>query len=179
MSDISRLLRLRVRMKKKRPKFLRQESWRYKRIKPSWRRAKGIDNKVRKKKKGTISSPNIGYRTPKKVRNLHPSGFEEVIVHNLAELEKVNPKTQVVKLARTLGRHKRVLLQDRADELNILILNRSRILLPGEELLLEEGRGFEKEEITSFEEAEISEEIEESEDLEILDEIEADETSEE
>ena len=32
---------------KKIPEFKRGESWRYKRIKPNWRKPKGIDNKRR------------------------------------------------------------------------------------------------------------------------------------
>ncbi|MHA1130301.1 MAG: 50S ribosomal protein L32e [Candidatus Helarchaeota archaeon] len=145
MSDLERLLKLRAQIKKSRPKFRRYESWRYKRIKLSWRRSRGIDSKVRRKKKGNIVSPNIGYRGPRKTRYLHSSGFEEVIVHNMRDLEKVNPRKQVVKIAGKIGRNKRIMMQDRADELDILILNRTRILLPGEELLMEEGRGFEHE----------------------------------
>lgn len=177
MSEKTRLLRLRAKFKRKRPKFIRQESWRYKRIKRSWRRPKGIDNKIRKKEKGNITSPNIGYRSPKRVRYLHPSGFEEVVIHNLAELERANPRTQVIKIAHTIGRRKRITLQDRADELNLLILNRTRILLPGEEMLLE-GRGLEREpatteELESFGEAdedieeEIAEELEPTEEDEL------------
>lgn len=145
MVEITRLLQLRALINKKRPKFIRLESWRYVRLKTPWRRQRGLDNKVRKKKKGALKSPNVGYRNPRKTRYLHSSGFQEVLVHNIKEIEKVNPKKEVVKIAHAVGRHKRVLLQDRADELNILILNRTRVLLPGEELLLEQGRGFERE----------------------------------
>ena len=143
MVEITRLLRLRAMANKKRPKFIRLESWRYVRLKSPWRRQRGLDNKVRKKKKGALKSPNVGYGTPRKVRYLHPSGFQEILVHNLKELEKINPKKQVAKVAHAIGRHKRIMLQDRADELNILILNRARVLLPGEELL-EKGRGLER-----------------------------------
>ncbi len=171
MSEINRLLKVREKLKNTRPKFRRFESWRYKTINSSWRRSRGIDSKVRRKKKGRITSPNIGYRTPKKVRNLHPSGFKEVVVHNITELERTDPRKQVIKIAHSIGRHKRIMIQDRADELNILVLNRTRILLPGEELLME-GRGIEREletfgEKKSFEEEE-KEEI--SEDEESFDE---------
>jgi len=145
MVELTHLLQLRAIVNKKRPRFIRLESWRYVRLKSPWRRQRGLDNKVRKKKKGALKSPNVGYRNPRKTRYLHSSGFQEVIVHNMKEIEKVDSKTQVVKIAHSVGRRKRVLLQDRADELNILILNRARVLLPGEELLLEKGRGFERE----------------------------------
>lgn len=187
MTEKTRLLQLRAKLKRKRPKFIRQESWRYKRIKTPWRRPKGIDNKVRKKKKGIIVSPSVGYRSPKRIRYLHSSGFKEVVVHNLTELEQVDIHKEVVKIGHSVGRQKRIMLQDRADEIDILILNRTRILLPGEELLLEEGRGFERElepfeelgpseegmpieEFGTTEEDEVSEELELSEDEESFEE---------
>ena len=67
--------KLKRRLDVKKPKFRRQESWRYKRIDESWRRPRGIDSKMRMKVKGWPPSPNIGYRTPREIRNLHPSGF--------------------------------------------------------------------------------------------------------
>ena len=36
---------------RKKPKFRRQESWRYKRVPDKWRRPHGIDSKMRKKVK--------------------------------------------------------------------------------------------------------------------------------
>jgi large subunit ribosomal protein L32e len=168
MVEITRLLQLRAIANKKRPRFIRLESWRYVRLKTPWRRQRGLDNKVRKKKKGALKSPNVGYRNPRKTRYLHSSGFQEVLIHNLKEIEKINPKKQVAKIAHAVGRRKRVLLQDRADELNILILNRIRVLLPGEEMLLEKGRGFERETETkevqkATEKAQLPEKLESSE----------------
>ena len=49
----------------KKPKFRRQESWRYKRVTDRWRKPHGIDSKMRKKIKGWPASPTTGYRSPK------------------------------------------------------------------------------------------------------------------
>jgi len=52
MTVDKRLLRERAKIRKKRPKFRRQESWRYKRLRTGWRRPVGIDNTMRHHKRG-------------------------------------------------------------------------------------------------------------------------------
>lgn len=119
-----RLLKLREEMNRRRPEFIRQESWRYVRVKESWRRPRGIDSKMRLKKKGKPPLVSIGYRNPKLVRGLHPTGFKEVLVHNVKDLEKVNPDREAVRIAGTVGRRKRIEIIQKADELGIVVLNR-------------------------------------------------------
>ena len=85
-----KLLKKRKEISARRPKFVRQESWRYKRLKKSWRKPKGIDNKMKEKRKGYPRMVNIGYRGPKAVRGLHPSGYQVVHVANIYELEEVD-----------------------------------------------------------------------------------------
>lgn len=118
-----RALRKRERVKGKKPDFRRQESWRYKRVEESWRRPRGIDSKMRKKVKGWPRSVEVGYRGPKKTRGLHPSGYAEALVYNVDDVEKVDPKTQAIRIARTVGARKRVEISARAEERGIHILN--------------------------------------------------------
>lgn len=118
-----RALRKRERVKDKKPSFRRQESWRYKRIKESWRRPRGIDSKMRKKVKGWPRSVEVGYRGPKKTRGLHPSGYAEALVYNVDDVEKVSPKTQAIRIAGAVGARKRVAISARAEERGIHILN--------------------------------------------------------
>ena len=54
-------------MKLKRPEFVRQESWRYVRLKPNWRRPRGKDSKMRLQRSGWPPLVKIGYRTPKSI----------------------------------------------------------------------------------------------------------------
>jgi len=131
--EIARLLRLRERMKRKRPRFVRQESWRYVRVKESWRRPRGIDSKMRLKVKGWPRCPEVGYRGPRAVRGLHPSGFEEVIVHNVGELQKVDPERQAVRIAHTVGGRKRAEIIAEAERLGIVVLNPRGITIIEEE----------------------------------------------
>lgn len=118
-----RLLEMRKNMKKRRPSFRRVESWRYKRVKDSWRKARGIDSKTRKKTKAGVKSPAIGYRTPKEIRGIHPSGYEERRVETLNDLNNLNNKQHAIKISRRLGSKKRIELIDYAQKRNFKILN--------------------------------------------------------
>ena len=67
---------------------------------------------------------DIGFRGPASVRNLHPSGFEEVLVYNVDGLEGIDPKKQAVRIGGTVGTKKRMAIENRAEELGIRVLNR-------------------------------------------------------
>jgi large subunit ribosomal protein L32e len=123
-TEKARLLRVRKRIDKKRPDFLAFESWRYKRIRPRWRKPTGIDNKMRTNEKGWPKSANVGWGGPLAVRGLHPSGKEEVTVHNVADLSKVNSETQVARISGKVGKRKRDLILEEADKRGIKVLNR-------------------------------------------------------
>lgn len=123
LEERKKALKTREKLKKKKPDFVRQESWRYVRLKENWRRPKGLDNKMRRKIKGWPSTVNAGYRGPKKARGLHPSGYEEVIVRNVDDLEKINPVLQAARIAHTVGIKKRAQILLRAKEKGIRVLN--------------------------------------------------------
>jgi large subunit ribosomal protein L32e len=118
-----RLLRARKELKQKKPKFVRQESWRYLRVKKRWRRPRGIDSKMREKLAGRPSSVSIGYSSPRAVRGLHPSGLEEVLIYRPEDLAEVNPERQAVRIAHTVGARKRAEILEKAKELKITVLN--------------------------------------------------------
>ena len=145
---LEKALRVRKRLKRKKPDFVRHESWRYDRLKENWRRPRGIDNKMRRKIKGWPSTVNVGYRGPKAARGIHPSGYEEVLVHNAEELKGINPKTQAVRIAHTVGKRARAKILVEARKKKIKVLN------PGEV----EEKVEEKKEEQAAEEKEESEE---------------------
>ncbi len=123
VAGIKPLLELREEIRKGRPKFLRQESWRYVRVGDAWRRPKGTDSRMRLAKKGWPRLVNIGYRGPVKARGLHPSGFRDVLVNTVSDLERLNPETDAVRLASRLGARKRREILNRAEELGLKVLN--------------------------------------------------------
>jgi large subunit ribosomal protein L32e len=114
---------IRKQIKKRTPDFLREEWFRYKRVSKNWRKPDGITSKMRKNLKYRPSLVRVGFRGPKEVRGLHPSGFEEVIVFNVLDLETVNPKKQAVRIGGTVGTKKRLDIMKKAEELKIRVLN--------------------------------------------------------
>lgn len=109
--------------RRKRPKFVRQESWRYKRVRAAWRKPRGIDSRMRMQRSGTPRLVKMGYRGPKKYRGLHPSGYREVLVHNPEELESIDPEAQAARIAASVGKRKRMLISEAAEEKGIKLLN--------------------------------------------------------
>lgn len=118
-----RALKPKARRRKKKPNFVRQESWKYVRLKENWRRPRGLDNKVRKRIKGWPPRVSSGYRGPKAARGVHPSGYEEILVYNTDYLKDINPKTQAVRIAHTVGKRKRIKILAEARKKKIVILN--------------------------------------------------------
>ena len=116
-------LQVRERARNKKPKFVRAESWKYDRFSLSWRKPRGLDNKIRRKIKGWPPGPSMGYKGPKFARFLHPSGYREIIVYNVADLSAIDANTQAARIAHTVGKRKRALIIEEANKLNIKILN--------------------------------------------------------
>jgi large subunit ribosomal protein L32e len=116
-------LKARKRAKKKKPNFVRPESWRYMKLKESWRRPRGLDHKVRRKIKGWPPGVSVGYKGPKAARGLHPSGYREVLVHNAQEISKIDPKTEAARIAHRVGKKKRVEIIAEAKKRKVTILN--------------------------------------------------------
>jgi large subunit ribosomal protein L32e len=142
-------LRLRARARNKKPSFVRAESWKYDRFSLSWRRPRGLDNKIRRKIKGWPPGCSTGYKGPKIARGLHPSGFREVMVFNVEDLSKIDANTQAARIAHTVGKRKRALIIAEAKKLNIKILNVKVSAVPEKK---EGGEDAEGEEIEQAEE---------------------------
>ena len=116
-------LKIRKQIKKRTPKFLREEWFRYKRIPNNWRRPDGITSKMRINLKYRPNKVRVGYRGPKEVRGLHPSGFEEVLIHNIAELKNIDQTKQAIRIGSKVGTKKRLEIEKKAENLEIRILN--------------------------------------------------------
>ena len=105
------------------PQFNRQDYHKKKRVPTSWRAPRGGLSKQRRRMKSKGPVVEAGFRSPTASRDLHPSGFEEVRVHNTDDLEGVDADLQAVRIASGVGARKRELIEDEAEEQAIRVLN--------------------------------------------------------
>ncbi len=116
-----RLLRVRARQKAKKPEFNFHDSHKKKRLPTSWRKPRGLHNKLRQQiaAKGKLVRPGFG--SPKAVRGFHPCGLPEMLVNNVADLNMA--KGYAVRIASAVGMKKRQEIQAKAAEMGLKVLN--------------------------------------------------------
>jgi len=86
-----------------------------------------LHSKMRKGLKYRPPRVKIGYRGPRLARGLHPSGFEEVMVYRVEDLDRINPERQAIRIGGTVGVRKRIDIVKKADEMGIRVLNRGEL----------------------------------------------------
>lgn len=101
-------------------KFKRQDS-QEKKLKDSWRRPKGHQSSMRKGKKGRGKMPSPGYGSEN--RGMHPSGYYEVLVINIRDLEDIDKEKEAVRISGRIGKKKEEKIREAAEEKDIKILN--------------------------------------------------------
>jgi len=130
--DEKKLLKIKEKIKlKKHPTFRGRFGARFKRRKSNkkwdkWKRPRGIDI-IFKNEDGALVK--IGYRVPKAIRFLHPSGQKEVLVSNLDDLEKVKERQVAVRFAAKIGKRKRIQMLKRAKEQKIFVVNKMKRMM--------------------------------------------------
>jgi large subunit ribosomal protein L32e len=124
--EMKRLLNVRKKQKSKKPEFKQTDSHKKKKLADYWRKPDGIHNKTRYALKGKTPLVEAGYGSPAAVRGLHPSGFEEVLVRTPKDIEALKVGRQAARIARTVGSRKRAIIEKKAAELGLKILNPTR-----------------------------------------------------
>nr|WP_321497525.1 50S ribosomal protein L32e [uncultured Methanolobus sp.] len=123
---VKRLFKVRKIQKHKKPQFKRTESHKYKRLDDNWRRPRGGQGKQRRgiKAKGAVAQ--VGYGSPAAVKGLHPSGYAEILVCTVSQLDNVNAEVEAIRIAAKVGGRKKALIEAKAAELSIKVLNPTR-----------------------------------------------------
>ena len=105
--------------------FKRFDSNRFLRVKESWRVPRGIDNRQRRKYKGSAPLPKIGFGSAKATRNMLPCGLYKFPVHNTTDLEMIMMQNRkyAAEIAHAVSAKKRMEIIARAKLLNIRVIN--------------------------------------------------------
>ncbi|KAF2995672.1 hypothetical protein E8E13_002471 [Curvularia kusanoi] len=112
-------------VKKHTKRFNRHQSDRFMRVDPSWRKPKGIDNRVRRRFKGQAAMPKIGYGSNKKTRHLMPSGHKAFVVSNVNDVDLLlmHNTTFAAEIAHAVSARKRIDIIARAKQLGVKVTN--------------------------------------------------------
>lgn len=119
------MVRIKI-VKKKTNLFNRFESDRHTRMGRSWRKPRGIDCRVRRRYRGTMSTPKIGYGSNTRTRFLLPNYKKKFVVNNVQEIDLLltNNDKYCAEIGATVGAPKRIQIIKRADELGVKLTNR-------------------------------------------------------
>eukprot|EP01102_Stenamoeba_stenopodia_P003018 TRINITY_DN1294_c0_g1_i1.p2 TRINITY_DN1294_c0_g1~~TRINITY_DN1294_c0_g1_i1.p2 ORF type:complete len:134 (-),score=32.56 TRINITY_DN1294_c0_g1_i1:59-460(-) len=112
-------------IKKRTKRFIRHQSDRRITVKDSWRKPKGIDSRVRRKFKGQVLLPKIGYGSNKKTKNLRPDGFLTFLVNNVKDINLLlmHNRKYAAEIAHNVSAKKRKAIVLRAQQLNVKVVN--------------------------------------------------------
>ena len=138
--DRIRLIRIR---RGKETHFRRRGVHQKKKLADVWRRPRGQHNKLRRQLKAKGPLPAPGYGSPILVRELHPSGFRDVLVFNAADLADLDPAQHAIRIAGTVGGRKREEIQAAAIAGGFRVLNPKAAKESAPEEETEEGEGNE------------------------------------
>ncbi|EIF49541.1 60S ribosomal protein L32 [Brettanomyces bruxellensis] len=112
-------------VKKNTKKFKRHQSDRFKRVDENWRLQKGIDSRIRRRFRGTVYAPKIGYGSNKKTKFLNVHGQKVITVRNIKELDALlmNNKLYAAEIAHNVSAKHRVTLLARAKAIGVKVTN--------------------------------------------------------
>lgn len=116
---------IQIQKEKKKKLFNRFQSDKFKRVGKSWRKPRGIDNRVRKKYKGAMKMPGSGYGSDKLTRHMVNGGFRLVRVRNVGDLTPLISQNRLycAEIAHTVSAKKRIEIFYKAMEYGIVLTN--------------------------------------------------------
>ncbi|MCP3681151.1 MAG: 50S ribosomal protein L32e [bacterium] len=121
--DKDALVKMRNALKKKKPSFKKHDSHKRKELPQKWRKPKGLHAKMRLGKKGYPRCVAVGFGSPKAVKGLTKDGMISVVISSVNDIQNIDPKTQVVVIAKNVGLRKKVDIVKKAIEAKLKISN--------------------------------------------------------
>ena len=121
--EFRRLFKVRKVQKAKKPTFRKQCHHKFKRLTKAWRRPRGLQSKQRAGILGKGAMATVGYGSPVLTKGLHPSGYDEVLVHNANDVFYVDPEFEAIRISGKVGGKKKAHILAVAAEHNIKVLN--------------------------------------------------------
>ena len=119
-TEIKRLIQVRS---DKGASFKRDGYGKKRQLSDSWRKPRGQHNKQREQKKAKGALPKPGFGSPIAVRGMHPSGFFEILLFTVKDLEGIDPKTHAIRIGAAIGERTRLGLQEKALAAGFKVLN--------------------------------------------------------
>ena len=124
MADIQNLLKIRRILKRKKPNFFAQDSYKKKKVRKRWIRPRGVHAKTRLQKRGCRGIVKIGYRTDLLVRYLDPKSAKlPVVINSLTDLDSLDKTRHSVLISSTVGTKSKINLVKSANERGFIISN--------------------------------------------------------
>lgn len=122
MTEDEKLMEQRIKTKRRKPSYIRQDAHKKPKLGTSWRRPKGLQSKMRLGKRGYNKMPEIGYGSPKKVRYMTRRALLPVNVRNPDELGLLDPAVNEIVVG-NVGKRKKVEIIKKALEKNFRFMN--------------------------------------------------------
>jgi large subunit ribosomal protein L32e len=121
MAD-KKLIEQRIKVKRRKPTYVRQDAHKKSKLGNAWRKPKGIQSKMRLNKRGYNKRPQVGYGSPKTVKGMTRRGLIPVNVKNQAEIASLDPAANEIIVA-NVGTRNKVNIVKKALEKNFEIMN--------------------------------------------------------
>ena len=123
--SLKELLEKRRLVKKRKPDFIRKDAHKKKALGMKWRKPKGLQSKLRLRKRGHRKIVTPGHKAPGSVRGKDREGRDLILIKSrkASSLENIDPKSQAIILCSGLGKRKRLEIVKDAQKKGINISN--------------------------------------------------------
>ncbi|MFA4887137.1 MAG: eL32 family ribosomal protein [Candidatus Nanoarchaeia archaeon] len=115
-------LATRNKQKAKKPRFRRGQAGIMPQISKTWRRPRGIHNKIRRGKRGKPRGPALGFGSPASVKGLERNGTRSILVNTPEQLNLLKQGEAAI-IASAVGLRKKIIIVQQAMDKKISILN--------------------------------------------------------